>query len=94
MSARFAPYLRKIKENPFAKGILLVYKQLSDILKGMGLTEIDAHGEPFDPNLHHAVMQECAEEGQEEGCIAEVFGKGYILNGKVLRHSMVKVTGG
>jgi len=82
------------KEQPFAKGVFMVYKQLSDILKNMGLTEIDAHGEAFDPNLHHAVMQECAEEGQKEGCVSEVFGKGYMLNGKVLRHSMVKVTGG
>ena len=82
------------KEQPFAKGILMVYKQLGEILKNMGLTEIAAQGEAFDPNLHHAVMQESAEEGQEDGCVIDVFGKGYMLNGKVLRHSMVKVTGG
>lgn len=81
------------KEHPFAKGIFMVYKQLNDILKGFGLTEIDAQGEEFDPNYHHAVMQECAAEGEKEGCVSEVFGKGYLLNGKVLRHSMVKVTG-
>jgi molecular chaperone GrpE len=81
------------KEQPFTKGVFMVYKQMQDILAGMGLAEIEAHGEPFDPNLHHAVMQEAAEDGQEEGCVAEVFGKGYTLNGKVIRHSMVKVAG-
>lgn len=81
------------QEHPFTKGIFMVYKQLKDILKGFGLTEIEAYGEPFDPNFHHAVMQECATEGEKEGCVSEVFGKGYLLNGKVLRHTMVKVTG-
>lgn len=81
------------QEHSFAKGIFMVYKQFKDILKGFGLTEIEAHGEPFDPNFHHAVMQECAAEGEKEGFVSEVFGKGYLLNGKVLRHSMVKVTG-
>ena len=53
----------------------MVYKQFKDILAGLGLTEIEAHmGKPFDPNLHHAVMQECAEEGRgRRVCIAEVF---------------------
>ncbi len=71
----------------------MVYKQLKDILKGLGLEEIEAQGAEFDPNFHHAVMQECAAEGEEEGCVSGVLGKGYLLNGKVLRHSMVKVAG-
>lgn len=82
------------QERPIVKGIQMVYKQILDILAGMGLLEIPAEGESFDPNLHHAVMQESAGEGEEEGDVKEVFNKGYMLNGRVLRYSVVKVIGG
>jgi molecular chaperone GrpE len=81
------------QEKPFAKGIAMVYKQFLEILGKLGLEEIPAAGECFDPNLHHAVMQESAGEGEKEGDIKEVFSKGYKLNGKVIRHCMVKVIG-
>lgn len=81
------------REKPFAKGINLVYRQFLEILQKQGLEEIAAEGECFDPNLHHAIMQESAEEGEEEGNVKEVLKKGYTFKGKVLRHCMVKVVG-
>ncbi len=80
-------------EDALAKGVLMVYRQLKDILAGMGLKEICAEGECFDPNFHHAMFREDAEEGEKEGDIKEVLIKGYMLNDKVLRHSAVKVAG-
>ena len=55
----------------------------------MRLKEIPAEG-MFDPNLHEAVMQEAA-EGAESGAILAVFQKGYQVNDRIIRHSMVKV---
>ena len=58
------------------------------VLESNGLKEIPTEGK-FDPNYHEAL---CAVEGDDDGTIAEVFQKGYMLNGKVLRYSKVKVT--
>ncbi|MBQ9060091.1 MAG: nucleotide exchange factor GrpE, partial [Firmicutes bacterium] len=55
-----------------------------------GLAEITALGEDFDPNVHNAVMAEETEE-YESGKVSGVMQKGYTLNGKVIRPSMVKV---
>lgn len=71
-------------------GISLVYKQLIDTLAKHGIKEIDALGKPFDANFHHAVMQE--ESESEPDCVIEVFQKGYTINQRVLRPSMVKVS--
>ncbi len=68
----------------------MVFKQLSDVLTNSGLEEISALGEDFDHNLHNAVMTEDTDE-YESGKVSEVIQKGYSLNGKVIRHSMVKV---
>jgi len=50
-------------------------------------------GEPFDPNLHEAVLREPSEEHIEDVVIAELQ-RGYHLNGRVLRHALVKVSMG
>ena len=68
-------------------GIVLIYRKLKAILEGHGLTEIRAVGEPFDPNLHEAVLYG---EG-EEGKVIEELQKGYKLRDRVLRPTMVKV---
>ena len=74
----------------FRQGIELIVKNFKDTLAKMGVTPIEALGQPFDPELHNAVMS--ADEGDEEsGVITEEFQKGYKLNEKVIRHSMVKV---
>ena len=67
----------------------MIMRQLKDALTGMGLAEITADGQ-FDPEFHNAVMQ-TEEEGFQTNQIVEVLQKGYTLNGKVLRHAMVKV---
>jgi len=78
------------KDNALYEGIELVLKQLKETLKKHGVEEIEAMGQTFDMNLHHAVMSE-AVDGVESNQITEVFQKGYTLNGRVLRPSMVKV---
>lgn len=80
------------KESPLFVGVDMVYKQLIDALKNSGLERIDAEpGQDFDPNLHMAVMQEASDE-YEPGKILMVLQKGYRLDKKVLRASMVKVS--
>ena len=56
------------------------------------IEEIEAEGQPFDPNFHNAVMQEDAAEGEESGAVKEVLMRGYKMKDRILRHSMVKVT--
>ena len=71
-------------------GVEMVYRQLCEAFEKRGITAIDRKGEKFDPNLENAVMQGAPEDG-EPGTVCEVFQKGYQLEGKVLRHAMVKV---
>jgi len=68
-------------------GIGLIYRKLQAILEVHGLTEIKALGQPFDPNLHEAVLYG---EG-EEGKVVEELQKGYKLHDRVLRPTMVEV---
>ena len=77
-------------EDSFVKGMALILKQLLDVLEKAGTSEIVALGEDFDPNFHNAVMMEDSSE-YESGKVTEVLQKGYILNNRVIRPSMVKV---
>ena len=72
------------------EGVKLIAKQISDSFAKLGIEEIESDGKPFDPELHNAVMHEEDPE-KEESVIVQTFQKGYTLNGKVLRHAMVKV---
>ena len=73
------------------EGVEMVKKQMNDILSKLGVTEIPAVGEEFDPNLHNAVMH-VEEEATAENTIVEEFMKGYrYQDDRVIRHSMVKV---
>lgn len=74
----------------FAEGMKMIFKQMTDVLTKAGLEEIKAHGETFDPNFHNAVLMEDNADF-ESGKVTEVLQKGYILNGRVIRASMVKV---
>ena len=69
---------------------MLIFKQFTDLLAQQGVTEIEAVGQPLDPNLHNAVMH-VEDETLGDNTVAEVFMKGYKQGDKVLRHSMVKV---
>ncbi len=71
-------------------GISLIHKQLITALKKVGVEEIKALGEEFDPTLHQAVMS-VVDEDAGENEIVEVFQKGYKHGDRVIRHSMVKV---
>lgn len=79
------------KDEKYAEGMQLIFKQLIDVLKASGLEEIKALDEDFDPNIHNAVMT-CDSEEHESGKVVEVLQKGYLLNGRLLRASMVKVS--
>ena len=74
----------------FKKGMELIFNQLKDVLTKSGLEEIEAEGTDFDPNFHNAVMMEDTDK-VESGKVSEVLQKGYMLNGRVIRASMVKV---
>ena len=74
----------------FKEGMDMIFKQLGDVLAKAGLAEIAALDEVFDPNVHNAVMTEDSEQ-YESGKVSVVMQKGYTLNGKVIRPSMVKV---
>jgi molecular chaperone GrpE len=74
----------------YAKGMELIFTQLKTALEHAGLAEIPAMGEEFDPNVHNAVMTEDVED-IEDNHISKVLQKGYKLNDKVIRPSMVAV---
>jgi len=71
-------------------GVSLIYRQLGDFLAKEGVTPMDAKGSPFDPNQHEAVVQMDVDDVPDQ-TVLEEFRKGYTLNGRVIRHAMVKV---
>ena len=77
-------------DKAYAEGMELILKQLIEVLKKSGIEEIKTLGEEFDPNFHNAVMMEDNPDF-ESGKVTEVLQKGYTLNSKVIRPSMVKV---
>ncbi len=78
------------KESSTYKGVEMILKQFTEVLKSIGVEEIPAEGEPFDPNVHAAVMH-IDDESCDDNVIVEVFQKGYRHGDKVIRPSMVKV---
>ena len=78
------------KETGFASGMNMIYKQLLTELDNIGVKAIEAVGQPFDPNLHNAVMQVASEE-YESGTVAQELLKGYTYRDNVVRYSMVAV---
>ena len=74
----------------FKKGMEMIYAQLMDIFHAEGVKTIDCLGKKFDPELHEALI--AVDSDEEKNTIIEEFQKGYTLNGKVIRHSKVKVS--
>ena len=70
-----------------------LYKQLVDVLKQQGVARMEVVGQDFDPSLHEAVLREESQEHPED-VVTEELQRGYHLNGRVLRHAMVKVSMG
>lgn len=80
----------KTTDESFKDGIDMIYSQLKDVLDKMGLEEIEALHQDFDPNLHEAVMH-VEDKNFAEKQVVEVLRKGYRVGDKVIRHAMVKV---
>ncbi len=72
------------------EGVQATRDQLADVLGDEGLLPVASDGQPFDPNVHEAVMSQVSEE-HEEGTIIQTFQRGYLLNGKPIRTAKVVV---
>jgi len=77
-------------EGDIREGVRATREQLADALGKEGLLPIASDGQPFDPNVHEAVMGQPSEEHQE-GTILQTFQRGYLLNGKPIRAAKVVV---
>ena len=95
---RFLPVYDNLKraleaetaDEAYKKGVELTFQQLTDVFKNLGVEEIPAEGETFDPTLHNAVAH-VEDESVGENVIVQELQKGFKLGDKVIRFSMVKV---
>jgi molecular chaperone GrpE len=77
----------------FHKGVLLIYKQLYEVLQKHGLRPIDESGVHFDPNIHEAVVRE-EDASVPSHTVVAVLQKGYFVHDRLLRPALVKVAVG
>jgi molecular chaperone GrpE len=97
-AAQFLPVLDNLEraldapcaDEAYKQGVELTLKGFTDILAKLGVSEIDALKQPFDPNLMDAVLHE-ENEDLPENTVSQVFTKGYQMGDRVLRHAVVKV---
>ena len=78
------------EDSPHKKGLEMIFHQYQEILKKLGVTEIEAQGAPFDPEKHNAVMH-IDDENYGENVVSQVFQAGFMLGDKVIRHAIVQV---
>ena len=78
------------EDSPHKKGLEMIFAQFKDILAKQGVTEIEAKGQPFDPEKHNAVMH-IDDENYGENEVAQVFQAGFAMGDKVIRHAIVQV---
>ena len=94
----FTRALEAAEQNPsveaLKEGVEATHRQLLDALQRVGLSRIEAVGQPFDPNVHEAIMQVAPADGQEANQVVEELRAGYKLHDRVVRPSLVKVTSG
>jgi len=76
----------------FRKGVEMIFTQLKEVLDKNGLEHIEAEGQPFDPNVHQAVMR-VENPDVSDGTVTQVLQKGYRAKGRVIRPAMVQVAG-
>jgi len=82
----------ELKENSWVQGVSGLVKHLEKSLEGLNVARIDAKpGTEFNPDFHEAVQFDETAEGDKE-VVANELQAGYTLNGRVIRHAMVKVT--
>ncbi len=79
------------EESALAQGFKMVYKQLILAVEQMGITEMGAPGDEFDPNLHQAIQMVDTPEDEKSGTVAGVVQKGYKMEDRIIRHCMVMV---
>lgn len=79
-----------VANDPVLEGVRMVHKQFLQILENHGLKLIDAQGKAFDPNLHQAIQRVETDEVRDE-TVKDEYQKGYTLNGRLVRPSMVSV---
>jgi molecular chaperone GrpE len=72
------------------EGVQATREQLAEVLAEEGLLPVASDGQPFDPNVHDAVMGQPSEE-HEDGTVIQTFQRGYLLNGKPIRPAKVVV---
>ena len=77
-------------DESYKKGVEMIYGQFTEVIKKLGVEEIEALGKEFDPNLHNAVSQ-VEDESFGESTVSQVYQKGYKLGDKVIRCAMVVV---
>lgn len=77
-------------DSPHKKGLVMIFHQYQEILKKLGVEEIAALGQPFDPETMNAVMH-MDDENFGESEVAQVFQAGFRLGDKVVRHAIVQV---
>ena len=78
------------EDDPHKKGLEMIFTQYKELLKKLGVTEIEAQGRPFDPERHEAVMH-VDDENLGENEVAQVFRAGFLLGDRVIRHAVVQV---
>ena len=78
------------EDSPHKKGLEMIFHQYQEILKKLGVTEIEALGQVFDPEKHNAVMH-IDDENFGENVVSQVFQAGFLLGDKVIRHAIVQV---
>ena len=78
------------EDSPHKKGLEMIFHQYQEILKKLGVTEIEALGATFDPEKHNAVLH-IEDESLGENVVSQVFQKGFLLGDKVIRHAIVQV---
>jgi molecular chaperone GrpE len=76
---------------PLVQGVAMIQSQVLDVLKRHGITRIEAQGQPFDPNLHQAVMQQPSAE-QPPDTVLQVLEQGFMIHDRVLRPARVVVS--
>ena len=79
------------ERNPMIEGIEATYRQMVQAMQQSGMTEINPVGEKFDPAVHQAIAMVPAQPDQVSGQVAQVFQRGWLINGRVLRAAMVSV---
>ena len=78
------------EDDPHKKGLEMIFTQYKELLTKLGVSEIEAQGQPFDPERHEAVLH-VDDENFGENEVAQVFQAGFTLGGKVIRHAVVQV---